>query len=74
MHRSKQRQSGKMKKDSNMFETKKNKIQPQEKNLNDAEISNLPDEEFKVMVTKMLTNSAKECMNTLRTSTKIWKI
>lgn len=35
-----------MKKDSNMFETKKNKIQPQEKNLNDAEISNLPDEEF----------------------------
>ena len=43
-----------------MFETKKNKIQPQEKkNLNDAEISNLPDEEFKVIVTKMLTKLRK---------------
>lgn len=44
------------------------------KSSKEKEISNLPDEEFKVMVTKMLTNSAKECMNTLRTSTKIWKI
>ena len=29
------------------------------KNLNDAEISNLPDEEFKVIVTKMLTKLRK---------------
>ena len=63
-----------MKKESNMFETKKNKLHPQEKNLNEAEISNLPDEEFKVMVTKMLTKLREECMKTLRTSTKIWKI
>ena len=35
MHRNQQRQSGKMKKESNMFETRKNKIQPQEKNLNE---------------------------------------
>ena len=34
------------------------------------EISNLYDKELKVMVIKILTNSGKEWMNTMRTSTK----
>ena len=43
-----------MKKERTILQ-KKNKIKPQEKNLNEMNISNLLDKEFKVMVIKMLT-------------------
>lgn len=40
------------------------------KYLNEIQISNLPDKEFKVMVIKMLTELKRRMMDTVRTSTK----
>ena len=41
-----------------------------EKKLSEIQISNLPDEEFKIMVLKMLMSSGEHWMNKVRTSTK----
>ena len=61
-----------MEKLRNMFQMKEqNKTSG--KNLNEMEISNLPDKEFKVIIIMMLTELWKR-MNTVRTSTKRWKI
>ena len=46
-------------------------IKPQEKNLNETEIRNLPDKELKVIVIKTFTELGRR---TVRTSTKRWKI
>lgn len=52
----------------NVFQTKEQGKTPGEgKNPNEMEVSNLPDKEFKVMVTKMLTKLWKR---TVRTSIK----
>ena len=59
MHRNKQRQSGKMKRVICLKQKRTRYNLRKKKNLNDAEISNLPDEEFKVIVTKMLTKLRK---------------
>ena len=48
----------------------KNKIKSQEKNLNETEISNLPDKVFKEMVTRMLTELRRRIRTSVRTSTK----
>ena len=44
-----------MKKQRNMFQMKEPDKTP-EKNLNERDVSNLPDKEFKVMVIKTLTS------------------
>lgn len=41
------------------------------KDLNEIEISNLPDKRVKVMVIKCSQNSEEECLNTVRISTEI---
>lgn len=48
-----------MKNESNSLKQKKNQLHPRKK-PNEAEISNLPDEEFKVMVTKMLNPNSEK--------------
>ena len=62
-----------MKKQRNMFKMEEQDKTSGEK-LNEMEISNLPDKEFKVMVMVMLTELGEEWMNTGKTSTKRWKI
>ena len=51
-----------------MFQTKE-QHKASEKHLNEMEVSNLPDEVFKVMVMKIL-NLREEWMDTVRTSIK----
>lgn len=46
-----------MMKQRDVFQIKEDKIPP--KNLNETEISNLPDKEFKVTVIKMLTELSR---------------
>lgn len=52
-----------------MFETKE-----QRKTLNEMEVCNLYNNKFKVMIIRILTNSGEEWMNTVRISTKKYKI
>ena len=58
MHKNKHRESGKMKRQRNMFQMKEQN-KTSERELNKKKISNLPDKEFKVMVIKMLTELGK---------------
>ena len=58
-----------MKRQRNIFQMKE-QDKASEKDLSDAEISDLPDKEFKVMAIMMLTELGDEQMNTERTSTK----
>ena len=53
-----------------MFQTKEQNNTLQKKTLNKTEISNLPDEEFKIMVIKMLTKLCRG-MDEQRKSKKV---
>lgn len=61
MLRKQHRESRKMKMQRNTFQIKNNnnKIKHQEINLNEMEISDLLDEEFKIMVIKMFMRSGE---------------
>ena len=54
LHRKQHRESGKIKKQRKMIQTKE-QDKSLERNLNETEISDLSDREFKTMVIKMLT-------------------
>lgn len=55
-----------------LYSKQKNKITTLEKDLKEVETSDFPDKEFKVMVTKILTDLRmnKEWMNKVRISPK----
>lgn len=53
---------------------KKTHNKTSEKVLNEMEINNLPNKEFKIMVIKMLTELGRKMMNIVRTSAKRYKI
>ena len=58
MHRNQHRDSRKMKKQRNMFPTKE-KDKTLDKDINEMEIRDLPDKEFKITVIKMLIGLGK---------------
>ena len=56
-----------------MFQTKEQDRTSKEE-LSKVEISNLPDKEFKTMITRCSTNSGEEWMNTVRNLIKSSKL
>ena len=62
-----------MRRQRNMFQTKEQDRTSKEE-LSKVEISNLPDKEFKTMITRCSTNSGEEWMNTVRNLIKSSKL
>lgn len=56
-----------------MFKIKK-QGKTSENNFSEMEMSNSPDKEFKAIVIKRLTELGEEWINTVRTSTRKWKM
>ena len=63
--------TGKIRIEANVSEMKEEDNTLPLKDLNEIEISNLPDKGFKVMVIKCSQNSEKDCLNTVRISTEL---
>ena len=63
--------TSKIRKAGNVSETKEEDNTSPLKDLNEIEISNLPDKESKVMVIKCSQNSEKDCLNTVWISTEL---
>ena len=57
--------TGKIRKAGNVSETKEEDNTSPLKDLNEIEIRNLPDKEFKVMVIKCSQNSEEDCLSTV---------
>lgn len=55
MHRNKHRESAKIRRQTNLFQTKR-KDKTLEKELKEMETHNLPEAEFKILVIRMLKN------------------
>lgn len=67
LHRNQQRESKKMKKQSNVFQMKEQE-NPSEKTLMKWEVNYLPDKEFKIIIIKMLIKVKR--MHELRVPTR----
>ena len=59
-----------MRRPRNTFQTKEPDKASEKNKLNETEISNLSDKEFKVMVIKIFTKPRRKWMNTVQTCTK----
>lgn len=69
-----QKQSSKMKKWRNIYQMKEQDKTSGGKKFNETGRSNFPDKEYKVRVIRCSPNWGEEWMNTVRISTKRWKI
>ena len=71
-NRNKHREAAKMRRQRNMAQIKE-QIKTPEKDINEIEISNLSDAEFKILVIRMLKELSEEDLNRIkRSSQKLW--